>query len=91
MCAEGPKQEFWLELKANDDPSPIIRPEQAAWITRRVHCGGRVFVLHRRKGLPWFLYDGRKLRLSPSGRVESPHDFTGYTGELLATSILSLL
>ena len=53
LCARG--LEIWLELKA-EGKHPLLRPEQAAWITRRELCGGRALVLHRRPDASWALY-----------------------------------
>ena len=54
--AIGPGMEVWIELKG-DKPKPLLRKEQVAWSARRVCCGGKVVVLHRKRALPWHLYD----------------------------------
>jgi hypothetical protein len=37
--------EIWVELKVFVSGRTLIRPEQNAWLYRRHHAGGRVFVV----------------------------------------------
>lgn len=45
ICTEG--VEFWVECKA-DSAGFYVRPEQWAWMSRRIASGGHCFVLLRR-------------------------------------------
>lgn len=36
---------FWVELKANNNTVPTLRPQQAAWHARQASCGGLSYVL----------------------------------------------
>lgn len=42
----------WLELKQTSGWTPVIRPEQVAWLLRRARLDGRCFVLVRRTSEP---------------------------------------
>jgi len=44
------KFEGWLELKSCSGWRVTLRPEQYAWISRRIRTGGNVFVAARRYG-----------------------------------------
>lgn len=46
-CFKG--SEGWVEFKITKGYSVGLRPEQTAWILRRVRAGGRVFVAVRRQ------------------------------------------
>jgi len=46
-CMNG--VEIWAELKFTRIWSVNVRPEQVAWIERRVRAGGRVFLIVRRR------------------------------------------
>jgi hypothetical protein len=45
-CYDG--IELWIEHKATKGQRVIVRPEQVAWIERRLRHGGRVFIAVRR-------------------------------------------
>jgi len=69
-CTDG--IEGWLELKQTQANKVEVRPEQVAWIERRIRAGGRVFIAVRykhaggpRKGDPvdrLYLYKGSQVR-----------------------------
>jgi hypothetical protein len=46
-CING--KEGWVEFKCCDAQKVVIRPEQVAWIHRRVREGGRVWIATRRQ------------------------------------------
>ena len=52
----------WIELKRTDGWVVEVRPHQAAWIERRLRCGGRVHLLVRRKREELWLLPGRAAR-----------------------------
>lgn len=43
-CIEG--NEFWFELKSNDDKNYGISKYQINWIIKRQRAGGKAFILH---------------------------------------------
>lgn len=47
MCAEG--KEVWVECKATDGWSVVVRPEQVGWLEARMRAGGHGFVAVRRR------------------------------------------
>jgi len=57
FCSNG--TEGWVEFKQTEGYAVTLRPEQIAWISRRVRHGGRVLIAVRR----W--HDGGPRRGSP--------------------------
>ena len=83
--------EGWVELKATETRSVGLRPEQVAWISRRVRAGGRVFIAVRRvhdggprKGDPvdelWIHAGSDVLRLHRDGLSEEGALYVGRCG-----------
>lgn len=57
FCIDG--VEGWIEFKKTDHWKPVIRPEQMAWIHRRVRAGGNVWIAVRRKKDELWLVQGK--------------------------------
>lgn len=55
--------EGWVELKVSQTRSVGLRPEQVAWISRRVRAGGRCLVAVRRR------HDGGPRRGEPVDEI----------------------
>lgn len=93
VCHEG--REYWIELKA-DGAIPKIRPEQWAWMTRRMNCLGRCLILnrHQKKWWLWAMHSpNSSINYEVSGgyvRVISPSDFSGESHESLLQAIKAL-
>lgn len=65
-CASG--HELWIEMKKADHWAVEIRPEQVAWIERRVRNGGRCFVAARRaREELWLMAPGAARHLATRG------------------------
>jgi hypothetical protein len=59
-CING--HEGWIELKTTEGWAVTVRPEQVAWIERRLRAGGRVFLAVRRKRHELWLLAGEDAR-----------------------------
>lgn len=46
-CCNG--KEGWIEFKQTQGRKVSMRPEQVAWIDRRIRAGGRAFIIVRHK------------------------------------------
>ena len=61
-CYQG--TEFWIEHKATQGRRVIVRPEQVAWIERRIRHGGKVFIAVRRKDELYLLHGASARQLA---------------------------
>jgi hypothetical protein len=92
LCRAG-GQEFWIELKA--DKRPRMRPEQYAWMMRRMTMGGIVVCLNRPPSLghTWELHDLRTANITLQGThmvVLSEPNYRGLTTALLDHALEAL-
>ena len=61
--------EIWLELKMAK-PSTVLRPQQNAWIKKRMFLGGKVAVVARAKNDILIWDNGFDTELTKSGRLK---------------------
>lgn len=48
-CTNG--HDFWVECKKTKSWTVVVRPEQIAWIEKRIRYGGKVFIAVRRQNI----------------------------------------
>ena len=87
MCLHG--SELWIELKMARGNQVQFQPSQLAWISRHIACGGRVFVLVRKKN-EMRLYLGedainlsRNLEVAPIFSTTKPFNWRGLVDTLV--------